>query len=72
MADEENISKEEKIGFHKGALSTLVKEREEMLKIINIVEQLMKYHIEELQKLGVDLTKVQNQGKKENLDEKLK
>jgi len=28
-------SKEEKVGFHKGALSTLAKEREEILKLLN-------------------------------------
>ena len=27
-----NVSKEEQIGFHKGSLSTLAKEREEMIR----------------------------------------
>ena len=31
-AAQANVSQEEQIGFHKGALSTLAKEREEMLK----------------------------------------
>jgi len=59
-------SKDEKIGFHKGALSTLAKEREEMLKILNIVEQLMQAHIKALKDLGVDLEKLakSNKGKK--------
>ncbi len=48
-------SKDEQIGFHKGALSTLAKEREEMLKILNIVEQLMQMHIKALKEQGVDL-----------------
>lgn len=52
---EYNVSKEEQIGFHKGSLSTLAKEREEMLKILNIVEQLMQMHIKGLKDLGVDL-----------------
>ncbi len=47
--------KEEQIGFHKGALTTLAKEREEMLKILTIVEQLMQMHIKALKDLGVDL-----------------
>lgn len=51
----EKESKEEKIGFHKGALSTLTKEREEFLRILQIVEQLMQMHIKELKNLGVDL-----------------
>lgn len=50
-----NVSKEEQIGFHKGALSTLAKEREEMMRILQIVEQLMQMHIKGLKDLGVDL-----------------
>ncbi|MFH1440043.1 MAG: hypothetical protein ABIG89_05730 [Candidatus Woesearchaeota archaeon] len=50
-----NVSKDEQIGFHKGALSTLAKEREEMLKIVQVVEQLMQMHIKALKELGVDL-----------------
>lgn len=53
----ENINKNEQIGFHKGALTTLAKEREEFLKILSIVEQLMQMHIKNLQDLGVDLRK---------------
>ena len=48
-------SNEEQIGFHKGALTTLAKEREEMLRILQIVEQLMQMHIKSLKELGVDL-----------------
>ncbi len=48
-------SKEERIGFHKGSLATLTKEREELLRILQIVEQLMQMHIKELKDLGVDL-----------------
>ena len=50
-------NKDEQIGFHKGALSTLAKEREEMMKILSIVEQLMQMHIKGLKDLGVDLEK---------------
>jgi len=50
-----NVSAEEQIGFHKGSLSTLAKEREEMLRILQIVEQLMQMHIKGLKDLGVDL-----------------
>jgi len=55
MTEEANTSKDEQVGFHKGALSTLAKEREEMMKILNIVEQLMQMHIKSLKDLGVDL-----------------
>jgi Na+/phosphate symporter len=56
---------DEKIGFHKGSLATLSKEREELLKMVNIVEQLMRAHISELKNLGVDLEKEVNQNKEE-------
>jgi hypothetical protein len=50
-----DVSKDEQIGFHKGSLSVLSKEREEMQKIVTIVEQLMQMHITALKELGVDL-----------------
>jgi len=56
-------NKDEQIGFHKGALSTLAKEREEMMKILQIVEQLMQMHIKGLKDLGVDLAKAAKQQK---------
>lgn len=56
MAKKQESSKDEQIGFHKGALSTLVKEREEFARILQIVEQLMQMHVKALQELGVDLT----------------
>lgn len=57
--DTKNMSKEEQIGFHKGSLSTLSKEREELARILNIVEQLMQMHIGALKDLGVDLSSQQ-------------
>lgn len=48
---------EEKVGFHKGCLTTLAKEREELLKLVNITEQLMSMHIKSLKELGIDLEK---------------
>ena len=59
----EKVSKDEQIGFHKGALTTLAKEREEMLKILQIVEQLMQIHIKDLKSLGVDLEKAAKNAK---------
>ena len=57
MAKKQGASQDEQIGFHKGALATLAKEREEMQKILTIVEQLMQMHIKALKDLGVDLEK---------------
>ena len=50
-------SRDEQIGFHKGALSTLSKERQEMSRLLQIVEQLMQMHVSALNELGVDLQK---------------
>lgn len=46
---------DEQVGFHKGALSTLAKERDELNRILQIVEQLMRMHIKSLKDLGIDL-----------------
>ncbi|MBW3020961.1 hypothetical protein KY334_06710 [Candidatus Woesearchaeota archaeon] len=51
----EKQSKDEQIGFHKGALSTLAKERQELGKMLNVVEQIMQMHIGALKELGIDL-----------------
>jgi len=45
----------EQVGFHKGALTTLAKEREEFMRILTIVEQLMQMHLKALKDMGVDL-----------------
>lgn len=59
MADDKKISKEEQIGIHKGSLSTLLKEREELARLLNIVEQLVQMHSNALKELGVDLSEQQ-------------
>ena len=64
MTDEQNVSKDEQVGFHKGALSTLAKERQELVKLTGIVEQLMQMHVKALQDLGVDLQKMADQAQK--------
>ena len=63
---ETKMGKEEQIGFHKGALDSLVKERQELYRLISIVDQLIKLHFESLQKMGVKLTKTE-----ERLEKKL-
>jgi len=64
MTKKQDVSHDEQIGFHKGSLSTLAKEREEMLRILQIVEQLMQMHINGLKDLGVDLEKEAKDAKK--------
>ena len=68
----EQINKDEQIGFHKGALTTLAKEREEMLKILSIVEQLMQMHIKSLQELGIDLQKESRKTPKKPIEDTLR
>ena len=70
MAKKQETNKQEQIGFHKGALTTLAKEREEMMRILQIVEQLMQMHIKNLKDLGVDLEKAAKQQKKPGKDAK--
>ena len=62
------MDKQEQIGYHKGSLATLAKERQELARLISITEQLIQAHLEALKELGVDLEKEA----KEKLDQKLK
>lgn len=72
-----STSKDEQIGFHKGALSTLSKERQELSRLLQIVEQLMQMHVAALAQLGVDLQKEveqmkqPEQGKKKPIEDVL-
>ena len=49
------ISKEQEIGHHQGALSTLINERNELVKMIQNVEVVMQAHIKRLEELGVKI-----------------
>ena len=51
------ISKEQEIGHHQGALSTLMNERNELVKMIQNVEAIMQAHIKRLEELGVKIQK---------------
>ena len=54
------ISKEEEIGVHKGALNTLLAERNELIRMIANIEAIMQAHLKRLEELGVKI----EQGKK--------
>jgi len=72
---EEKSSKDEQIGFHKGSLTTLAKERQELARMIGVVEQLMQMHIKGLKDLGVDLeaeAKKAAESKKKPLEDELR
>ena len=66
----QEMSKEERLGFHKGSLTTLTKEREELVRILTIVEQLMQMHVKELKDLGVDLERMAKDKKQELVKKK--
>jgi len=51
------ISKEEEIGFHRGAINTLVGERNELVKMIQNVEAIIQAHLKRLEELGVKIQK---------------
>jgi hypothetical protein len=53
--DKQSISKEMEIGFHQGALNTLINERNELIKMIGQVEQIMQAHMKRLEELGVKI-----------------
>ena len=55
------MADEEEIGFHKGAITTLLKERQEFVRLIGVIDALLKAHAEALKKLGVDITKLQGE-----------
>ncbi len=67
------MANEEQIGFHKGALTTLAKERQEMVRILQVVEQLMQAHLKALKDLGVDLeAEAKKVSEKKPLEDKIK
>ena len=53
----ESMPKEMEIGFHQGALNTLVNERNELFKMIQNVEAVMQAHLKRLEELGVKIEK---------------
>jgi pheromone shutdown protein TraB len=68
-------TKDEQIGFHKGALSVLLKEQEAFVQMISVIRQLLQAHASALKELGVDLEaemkKAQEAAKKQGLDGKV-
>jgi len=51
------ISREEEIGFHKGALNTLLAERNELFKMVQNIEAIIQAHIKRLEELGIKIQK---------------
>lgn len=57
---EKEMSKEERVAYHQGCLNTLLGERNELLKIIQTVEQLMQAHVQEMKNLGIKFEEKSN------------
>ncbi|MFB6216940.1 MAG: hypothetical protein ABEJ72_08250 [Candidatus Aenigmatarchaeota archaeon] len=51
------MANQEKIGYHKGALESLLNEKSELSRILNIVNSLIEKHANALEKEGVDVEK---------------
>ena len=49
------MPKEMEVGFHQGALNTLVNERNELVKMIQNIESIMQAHFKRLEELGVKI-----------------
>jgi hypothetical protein len=49
------MPKEIEIGFHQGALNTLINERNELIKMIQQVEVVMQAHMKRLEEMGVKI-----------------
>jgi uncharacterized protein YqgV (UPF0045/DUF77 family) len=49
----QEMPKEMEIGFHQGALNTLINERNELIRMIQQVEAVMQAHLKRLEELGV-------------------
>jgi intein-encoded DNA endonuclease-like protein len=70
-----DVSNDELIGFHKGSITTLLKERAELLKMVSVVEEILKVHISALKDLGVDISELSkkdegsNKNNKKNIEE---
>lgn len=68
------MEKLEQIGYHKGALTTLSKEYAELIRLVEITQQLIQMHVKSLKELGVDIEKElkeSEKSQKQKLDEKI-
>ena len=55
LSEQGKMSPAEEVGFHKGSLNTLVNERNELFKMLQMVESIMQAHIKRLGELGVKI-----------------
>jgi hypothetical protein len=58
------MPKEMEIGFHQGALNTLINERNELIRLIQQIERVLQAHIKRLEELGVKIKTTKAEDKK--------
>jgi hypothetical protein len=49
------IPRDVEIGFHQGALNTLINERNELVRMIQQVESVMQAHMKRLEEMGIKI-----------------
>lgn len=54
------MPREMEIGFHQGALNTLINERNELVRMIQQTEVVMQAHLKRLEELGVKIKRQEN------------
>lgn len=59
------MSKEMEIGFHQGALNTLISERNELIRMAQNVDKIVGMHLKRLEELGVKIQRRAPEDKKE-------
>ena len=57
---EVKMPKEMEIGFHQGAINTLLNERNEFFKLFANIDAIIQAHIKRLEELGVKVTQKKN------------
>ena len=58
------MPREMEIGFHQGALNTLINERNEVIRLVQQIERVMQAHIKRLEELGVKIKTASGNPKK--------
>lgn len=54
------IPRDVEIGFHQGALNTLINERNELVRMIQQVESVMQAHMKRLEEMGIKIRTSEN------------
>lgn len=53
-ANKPNVTPEQEIAYHQGAINSLVKEREGLMQMLQVVEATLNGHFTRLKELGVN------------------